>query len=155
MKSLVAILLSSVLIFSCSSNEKNEQLERELKRGSIKAYNGKYFSFGADRIIFSNKDSAETKDVFVFNWIEKNRFSIVSYDDYLLSTNLGMDGEVTATRKEKREGEIFTIELLKNNFITIQAYNGKYFTVDSNSYRITASSEKITEKEKFKFIKVH
>jgi hypothetical protein len=163
MKAVSILFVSALLtLASCSNNTSTEQpvavellQQNKINKGNIQAFNGKFLCTESDRNIIANRDVAQGWELFIFNWVENNEVSITSYDDYLLSADLSMNGEVTATRKEKGEWEIFKIEFLENGFIAIKASNGKYLTVDSSTLKINASVEKIGEKERFKLVAVN
>ncbi|MCL4856837.1 MAG: hypothetical protein KJZ55_06155 [Flavobacteriales bacterium] len=134
--------------------EKSSIISKDSQKVNLIAFNGKYLCTEWDRSIIADKDVANAWEVFIVNIFDKNEISIVAYDEYLLSADLGMNGEVTATRKEKHSWETFIIEYLEPNIIAIKAENGKYFSVDSNTLKISATAETIGEKEQFKLVKL-
>lgn len=134
--------------------EKSQPANIASEKVNIIAFNGKYLCAEWDRTIIADKDIAQGWEVFTVNKYENNDVSIVAYDDYLLSADLGMNGEVTATRKEKHSWETFTIEYLQPDVIAIKADNGKYLSVDSNTLRLSATSDVVGEKEKFKLVRI-
>ncbi|HRP59147.1 MAG TPA: hypothetical protein PK833_02525 [Vicingus sp.] len=134
--------------------EKSPIISKDSQKVNLIAFNGKYLCTEWDRSIIADKDVANAWEVFIVNIFDKNEISIVAYDEYLLSADLGMNGEVTATRKEKHSWETFIIEYLEPNIIAIKAENGKYFSVDSNTLKISATAETIGEREQFKLVKL-
>lgn len=119
------------------------------KKVNIIAFNGKYLCAEWDRNIIADKDKAQGWELFTLNIYENNEASILAYDDYLLSADLGMNGEVTATRKEKHSWETFTLEYLETDVIAIKASNGKYWSVNLKTLQIFATADEIGETERF------
>lgn len=159
---LLSTLFITLLIFSCSSGtleSKDEKLNLEensefkkIEKGSIVASNGKYLCVEADRIIIANRDKGYEWETFKFVWEDGNKLSILSYDDYFVSADFSLIGELVATRKEKNEWESFTFETIDEQTIAIKASNGKYLTLNQETLKIIADSEKIGQHEQFKII---
>lgn len=134
--------------------EKSPIISKDSQKVNLIAFNGKYLCTEWDRNIIADKDIANAWEVFTINVYENNEASIVAYDDYLLSADLGLNGEVTATRKEKHSWETFILEYLEPDVIAIKADNGKYLSVDSTTLKVNAISDKIGEAEKFKLVRI-
>lgn len=159
------ILIITSLIYSCSSgtlesNDENIAVEtkqefKKIEKGNIVASNGKYLCAEADRIIIANRDSGYEWETFKFVWGEGNQLSILSYDDYFLSADFSMTGELVATRKEKNDWETFIFESIDDQTIAIKASNGKYLSLNTTDFKIFANADKIGENERFKLIEIN
>lgn len=136
------------------TKEKASIVSKDSQKVNLIAFNGKYLCTEWDRNIIADKDIANAWEVFTINVYENNEASIVAYDDYLLSADLGLNGEVTATRKEKHSWETFILEYLEPDVIAIKADNGKYLSVNSTTLKVNAISDKIGEAEKFKLVRI-
>ena len=165
MKKITLFVLTSVFmcLISCENNTYDQEITsknltsefKKINKGNIRTLNGKYFCTDSDRSVIANRDISGEWELFFFNWEDNDKLSILSFDDYFLSADLNGEGDVTSTRKEKNEWETFSIEFLENNLVALKASNGKYLSVDSLTFKLRASAEKVGENEKFSLIEVN
>ena len=77
---------------------------------------------------------------------------IYSYKNKFLSTELAQRGEVTSTRTNIGDWEMFTVESMENDYVAFKASNGKYLSLDGQSLQLIAKGNSIGKNEKFKLV---
>ncbi len=115
----------------------------------LKAFNGKYVCAdqSANHMVSADGDDAGRLTLF-----EKIQCKIYSSDSLFFCADLGQQNQITASRKIASEWETFTMIELDNGYAAFKAVNGKYWSVDKKSLRLSANSDSIGIQEKFRII---
>jgi hypothetical protein len=136
------------------TNIYNGKKEIERKRVHLMASNSKFIC--ADRklenTIVANRDSAYEWETFDLIFFENNECAIRSSDNYFWCCELDNGGRIMASRKAVAQWETFTIVYLENDFIALKAVNGKYISVNKETFNLVADAMDVAEKFKLEEI---
>jgi hypothetical protein len=124
---------------------------RDKKMFTLKAANGKVVSAGGDgdKALIVNRDIAADWERFFMLQFENDKVAIYSYKNTFLSVELNSKTEITSTKKNIGDWEIFTLQNLGNGSVAFKAGNGKYVSLDKQQQQLFATADKIGTNEKF------
>ena len=101
----------------------------------------------------TNVELPGENETFILKKLHNGQYAITGTNKLYVSANLAKNGEISASEREMRLWETFTLIDLPNEFFAIKAANGKYISTDKNSLQLSAKSDVISDSETFEIIK--
>tara|TARA_R110001592_G_scaffold89033_2_gene261936 strand:- start:2580 stop:4382 length:1803 start_codon:yes stop_codon:yes gene_type:complete len=126
-----------------------------LKKVNIIASNGKYLCTEWNRVVIANKDRPSTWEEYYILPLKDDKIAILSYDNLYLSSDLGLKGETTATKKEVKAWETYEVITLDDGYSAFKTTKGSFLSVDPETFEIHFKEGKIGETERFKIKQIN
>ena len=101
----------------------------------------------------TNVELPGENETFILKKLHNGQYAITGTNKLYVSANLAKNGEISASEREMRLWETFTLIDLPNEFFAIKAANGKFISANKNSLQLSAKSDVISDSETFEIIK--
>jgi TRAP-type C4-dicarboxylate transport system permease small subunit len=128
--------------------------ETESLKIYLKASNGKYVCADNTKndLLIADRAVADLWELFTLTMYKNGNSVLQSHEHLYVSANLSNENKIDATRAQAADWEFFKIKKMHDNFISIQATNNKYISVDEITGQLYGRSDSVGKNETFELI---